>query len=108
MVGHTGMLEPTIKAIEPVDECLGRVVDALFANDSKAIIFDDHRHADTEVNQSGSPNTAHTTVPVPLIVTEKGIELRTDGRLADVAPTMLDLLNVDQPAEMTGETLIKH
>lgn len=108
MVGHSGMLEPTIKAIEAVDECLGRVVDALLAKDGKAIIFADHGNADTELNEDGSPNTAHTTVPVPLIVTEKGIELRTDGRLADVAPTMLDLLNVDQPAEMTGETLIKH
>src|SRR5699024_9349998 len=108
MVGHSGMLEPTIKAIEAVDECLGRVVDALLAKDGKAIIFADHGNADTELNEDGSPNTAHTTVPVPLIVTQKGSELRTDGRLADVAPTMLDLLNVDQPAEMTGETLIKH
>ncbi|RPA64990.1 2,3-bisphosphoglycerate-independent phosphoglycerate mutase [Aerococcus agrisoli] len=108
MVGHSGMLEPTIKAIEAVDENLGRVVDAILAKGGQAIIFADHGNADTELNEDGSPNTAHTTVPVPVIVTKKGVELRTDGRLADVAPTMLDLLNLDQPEEMTGESLIKH
>lgn len=107
MVGHSGILEATIKAIEAVDECLGRVVDAITAKGGQAIIFADHGNAETELNPDGSPNTAHSTVPVPLIVTKEGAELRTDGRLADVAPTMLDLLNVDQPEEMTGKSLIK-
>ncbi|MCI7240418.1 MAG: 2,3-bisphosphoglycerate-independent phosphoglycerate mutase [Aerococcus suis] len=107
MVGHSGDLDATIKAIEAVDECLGRVVDAITEKDGHAIIFADHGNADTELNEDGSPNTAHTTVPVPVIVTKKGVTLRTDGRLADVAPTMLDLLNIDKPEEMTGNSLIK-
>lgn len=106
MVGHSGKLEPTIKAVEATDENLGRVVDAILAKDGKAIIFADHGNADTVINDDGSSHTAHTTVPVPVIVTEKGLELRKDGKLADVAPTMLDLLNVEQPAEMDGESLI--
>src|SRR5699024_976013 len=106
MVGHSGMLEPTIKAIEAVDENLGRVVDRILAHDGVAIIFADHGNADTMITPEGTPHTAHTTVPVPVIVTQKGVTLRTDGKLADVAPTMLDLLGVEKPAEMTGESLI--
>ncbi|AZP03238.1 2,3-bisphosphoglycerate-independent phosphoglycerate mutase [Jeotgalibaca ciconiae] len=106
MVGHSGMLEPTIKAIEAVDENLGRVVDRILAHDGYAIIFADHGNADTMITPEGTPHTAHTTVPVPVIVTKKDVTLRTDGKLADVAPTMLDLLNVEKPAEMTGESLI--
>lgn len=106
MVGHSGMLEPTIKAVEATDENLGRVVDAILAKDGYAVIFADHGNADTVTNDDGTPHTAHTTVPVPVIVTKKGLELRTDGKLADVAPTMLDLLGVEKPAEMTGESLI--
>lgn len=107
MVGHSGMLEPTIKAIEAVDENLGRVVDAIIAKDGYAIIFADHGNADTMITPEGKPHTAHTTVPVPVIVTKKGVTLREDGRLADIAPTMLDLLNIKKPAEMTGESLIQ-
>lgn len=106
MVGHTGILAATIKSIEVVDECLGKIVDAILAKGGSAIIFADHGNAETEMNPDGSPHTAHTTVPVPVIVTKEGITLREDGRLADVAPTMLDLLNIEQPAEMTGQTLI--
>ena len=106
MVGHSGMLEPTIKAIEATDENLGRVVDNILAHDGYAIIFADHGNADTMITPEGLPHTAHTTVPVPVIVTKKGITLRTDGKLADVAPTMLDLMGVEQPVEMTGESLI--
>ncbi|WP_314068443.1 2,3-bisphosphoglycerate-independent phosphoglycerate mutase [uncultured Vagococcus sp.] len=106
MVGHSGMLEPTIKAIEAVDENLGRVVDAILAKGGSAIIFADHGNSETMSTPEGNPHTAHTTVPVPVIVTKKGVTLRTDGRLADVAPTMLDLLNIEKPAEMTGESLI--
>lgn len=106
MVGHSGMLEPTIKAVEATDDNLGRVVDAILAKDGYAVIFADHGNADTVINDDGTSHTAHTTVPVPVIVTKKGLDLRTDGKLADVAPTMLDLLGIEQPAEMTGESLI--
>jgi 2,3-bisphosphoglycerate-independent phosphoglycerate mutase len=107
MVGHSGMLEPTIKAIETVDECLGRVVDLIIKKGGTAIITADHGNADEVVTLEGSPMTAHTTNPVPVIVTKDGVELREDGILGDLAPTMLELLNVAQPAEMTGKTLIK-
>ncbi|MDN6162278.1 MAG: 2,3-bisphosphoglycerate-independent phosphoglycerate mutase [Atopostipes sp.] len=106
MVGHSGMVEPTIKAVEATDENLGRVVDKILEKDGKAIIFADHGNADTLITEDGKPHTAHTTVPVPVIVTEEGIELRSGGKLADVAPTMLDLLGIEQPKEMTGESLI--
>ncbi len=106
MVGHSGMLEPTIKAVEATDENLGRVVDKILEKDGYAIIFADHGNAETILTEDGKPHTAHTTVPVPVIVTKKGISLRTDGKLADVAPTMLDLLGVAKPKEMTGESLI--
>jgi 2,3-bisphosphoglycerate-independent phosphoglycerate mutase len=107
MVGHSGMLEPTIQAIETVDECLGKIVDLIVSKGGTAIITADHGNADEVVTPEGSPMTAHTTNPVPVIVTKEGVELRQDGILGDLAPTMLDLLNVDQPAEMTGKTLIK-
>lgn len=107
MVGHSGMLEPTIKAIETVDECLGRVVDLIIKKGGTAIITADHGNADEVVTLAGNPMTAHTTNPVPVIVTKEGVELREDGILGDLAPTMLELLNVAQPAEMTGKTLIK-
>lgn len=107
MVGHSGMLEPTIKAIETVDECLGRVVDLIIKKGGTAIITADHGNADEVVTLEGNPMTAHTTNPVPVIVTKEGVELREDGILGDLAPTMLELLNVAQPVEMTGKTLIK-
>ncbi len=106
MVGHSGKLEPTIKAIEAVDECLGKVVDAILAKGGIAIITADHGNADEVLTPDGKPQTAHTTNPVPVIVTKKGIELRKDGILGDLAPTMLDLLGLPQPKEMTGKTLI--
>ncbi|WEG13642.1 2,3-bisphosphoglycerate-independent phosphoglycerate mutase [Pullulanibacillus sp. KACC 23026] len=108
MVGHSGKLEPTIKAIEAVDECLGKVVDAILAKGGDAIITADHGNADEVVTLEGNPQTAHTTNPVPVIVTRKGVELRTDGKLADLAPTLLDLLGVEKSKEMDGNTLIKH
>lgn len=105
MVGHSGMLEPTIKAIEAVDECLGKVVDAILAKGGAAIITADHGNSDEVVTLEGQPMTAHTTNPVPVIVTKPGIVLRNGGILADLAPTMLKLLSVEQPAEMTGNPL---
>ncbi|MGD6854819.1 2,3-bisphosphoglycerate-independent phosphoglycerate mutase [Bacillus infantis] len=107
MVGHSGMLEPTVKAIETVDECLGRIVDLIIQKGGHAIITADHGNADEVVTLEGNPMTAHTTNPVPVIVTKEGDELREDGILADLAPTMLDLLGVDKPVEMTGTTILK-
>ncbi|MEY2369905.1 2,3-bisphosphoglycerate-independent phosphoglycerate mutase [Lysinibacillus capsici] len=107
MVGHSGMLEPTIKAIEVVDECLGKVVDALLAKGGAAIITADHGNSDEVLTLAGEPMTAHTTNPVPVIVTKSNIMLRNGGILADLAPTMLELLEVSQPTEMTGQSLIE-
>ncbi|WP_019153675.1 2,3-bisphosphoglycerate-independent phosphoglycerate mutase [Robertmurraya massiliosenegalensis] len=107
MVGHSGMLEPTIKAIETVDECLGRIIDLILQKGGAAIITADHGNADEVITMEGNPMTAHTTNPVPVIVTKEGLELRNDGILGDLAPTMLDLLKLQKPAEMTGTSLIK-
>jgi len=107
MVGHSGMLEPTIKAIETVDECLGKIVDLIHEKGGHAIITADHGNSDEVTTLEGNPMTAHTTNPVPVIVTKEGATLREGGILGDLAPTMLDLLNVDLPEEMTGTTLIK-
>jgi 2,3-bisphosphoglycerate-independent phosphoglycerate mutase len=101
------MLEPTIKAIETVDECLGKVVDLILEKGGYAIITADHGNADEVVTLEGEPMTAHTTNPVPVIVTKAGVELRDGGILGDLAPTMLDLLGLEKPTEMTGTTLIK-
>ncbi|WP_337103541.1 2,3-bisphosphoglycerate-independent phosphoglycerate mutase [Paenibacillus sp. YIM B09110] len=106
MVGHSGMLEPTIKAVEATDECLGKVVEAVLAQGGVCIITADHGNADMVFDENGRPFTAHTTNPVPLIVTKAGATLRDGGILADIAPTFLDLSELNQPAEMTGSTLI--
>ncbi|WP_147804330.1 2,3-bisphosphoglycerate-independent phosphoglycerate mutase [Alkalicoccus halolimnae] len=107
MVGHSGMVKPTIEAIEAVDECLGKIVDLIEEKGGKTIITADHGNADVLMMEDGSPMTAHTTNPVPVIVTDKKAELREDGVLGDLAPTLLELLKVDQPKEMTGKSLIK-
>ncbi|OBZ15356.1 MULTISPECIES: 2,3-bisphosphoglycerate-independent phosphoglycerate mutase [Bacillales] len=106
MVGHSGMLEPTIKAVEATDECLGKVVEAVLAKGGVCIITADHGNADMVFDENGRPFTAHTTNPVPLIVTKAGETLREGGILADIAPTLLDLLELAKPVEMTGVTLI--
>ncbi|GIO14874.1 2,3-bisphosphoglycerate-independent phosphoglycerate mutase [Cohnella xylanilytica] len=106
MVGHSGMLEPTIKAVEATDECLGKVVDAILAKGGVAVIIADHGNADMVIDDQGRPFTAHTTNPVPCIVTKQGVTLRDGGILADVAPTLLKLLELPQPKEMTGVSLI--
>jgi 2,3-bisphosphoglycerate-independent phosphoglycerate mutase len=100
------MLEPTIKAVEATDECLGQVVEAVLAKGGVCIITADHGNADMVFDENGRPHTAHTTNPVPLIVTREGAALREGGILADIAPTLLDLLSLNKPAEMTGSTLI--
>jgi 2,3-bisphosphoglycerate-independent phosphoglycerate mutase len=107
MVGHSGMLEPTIKAVETVDECLGRIVDLIVQKGGTAIITADHGNSEEVITLEGNPMTAHTTNPVPVIVTKEGVELREGGILGDLAPTLLDLLNLEKPAEMTGTSLIK-
>ncbi|MGG1518776.1 2,3-bisphosphoglycerate-independent phosphoglycerate mutase [Paenibacillus oryzisoli] len=108
MVGHSGLLEPTVKAIEATDECLGKVVEAVLAKGGVVCITADHGNADVVTNADGSRNTAHTTNPVPFIVTDKSVTLRDGGILADIAPTLLDLLQVKQPEQMTGATIINH
>jgi 2,3-bisphosphoglycerate-independent phosphoglycerate mutase len=107
MVGHSGLLEPTIRAIEATDACLGRVVDAILAQGGVAVITADHGNADVVRDEQDRPHTAHTTNPVPVIVTKLGATLREGGILADLAPTLLDLLQVEKPAEMTGFSLIE-
>jgi 2,3-bisphosphoglycerate-independent phosphoglycerate mutase len=106
MVGHSGMLEPTIKAIETVDECLGKIITLIEEKGGKAIITADHGNSDEVVTLDGKPMTAHTTNPVPVIVTVPGVELQ-EGKLGDLAPTMLELLGLEQPSEMTGTSIIK-
>lgn len=107
MVGHSGMLEPTIKAVEVTDECLGKVVEAVLAKGGIAVITADHGNADMVIDENGRPHTAHTTYPVPFIITKEGLTLREDGILADIAPTILDLLHISKPAEMSGTTMMK-
>lgn len=108
MVGHTGVFEAAEKAVEAVDECLGRTVDAILKAGGAALITADHGNADQMYEADGSPFTAHTTNPVPLIVAGAGAcKLRADGRLADLAPTMLKMLGLAQPAEMSGKSIIE-
>jgi 2,3-bisphosphoglycerate-independent phosphoglycerate mutase len=107
MVGHTGVIEAAVAAIETVDECLGEVVAAVRESGGACVVTADHGNADHMLEPDGSPNTAHSLNPVPLIVTSPGLSLREhDGILADVAPTVLELLEIEQPREMTGRTLI--
>ena len=106
MVGHTGVMEAAVKAVETVDACVGRVVDATLKMGGIAMITADHGNAEQMEEADGSPMTAHTTNPVPFILCGAGTELRKDGRLADIAPTMLDLMGLNQPEEMDGKTLI--
>jgi 2,3-bisphosphoglycerate-independent phosphoglycerate mutase len=106
MVGHTGVYEAIVKAVETTDNCLSEVLKVGKANDYMFVIIADHGNADRVVNPDGSPHTAHTTNPVPIIVIADGVKSLLDGKLADVAPTILDLLEIEQPTEMTGHSLI--
>ena len=106
MVGHTGVIPAAVKAIETVDECLGRVLEAVAESEGVCIVTADHGNADHMLEEDGSPNTAHSMNPVPLVVTADVGALREGGVLADVAPTILELLGLEQPAEMTGESLL--
>jgi 2,3-bisphosphoglycerate-independent phosphoglycerate mutase len=107
MVGHTGVIPAAVAAIEAVDRCLGDVLAAVAERGGACIVTADHGNAENMLEPDGSPNTAHSTNPVPLVVTVEGVELRSGGILADVAPTVLELLGIEQPAAMTGQSLIR-
>ncbi|MEY8574137.1 2,3-bisphosphoglycerate-independent phosphoglycerate mutase [Oscillospiraceae bacterium 21-37] len=107
MVGHTGVFEAAVKAVEAVDACVGRVVEAVKEMGGCVLLTADHGNADKMVENDGSPFTAHTTNPVPFCVINHPCTLRAGGRLADIAPTMLKILGLPQPAEMTGESIIQ-
>ena len=108
MVGHTGIYNAIAKAVHAVDNCVREVIEAAKANDYEAIIIADHGNADNAINEDGTPNTAHSLNPVPFIyVTDNNSATVKDGRLADVAPSILHIMGLEQPAEMTGECLIE-
>jgi 2,3-bisphosphoglycerate-independent phosphoglycerate mutase len=108
MVGHTGVIEAAAKAIETVDACLGEVVGAVHERGGVCLVTADHGNADHMLEPDGSPNTQHSLNPVPLILTSTGASLRAEGGiLADVAPTVLRALGIEQPAQMTGHSLIE-
>ncbi len=107
MVGHTGVFEAAVAAVEAVDACAGKVIDAVLAKGGAVLLTADHGNADYMADEDGTPFTAHTTNPVPFLVAGAGdVRLREGGRLADIAPTMLKLMGMEQPAEMTGESII--
>jgi 2,3-bisphosphoglycerate-independent phosphoglycerate mutase len=106
MVGHTGVIPAAVSAVETVDGCLGDVVAAVERSGGACIVTADHGNCDHMLEDDGSPNTAHSLNPVPLIVTTEGVRLRDQGILADVAPTALELLGISQPEAMTGHSLI--
>lgn len=106
MVGHTGDLQAAIKACETVDECAQAIIEAALAKDYSTLVIADHGNCETMVNEDGSPHTAHTTNPVPVILVENEKRQIKSGVLGDVAPTLLDLMDVDQPAAMTQKSLL--
>ena len=107
MVGHTGSLEAAIKALETIDKCVGRVVETVEKNEGVLLITADHGNSEQMIDYAtGEPHTAHTTNPVPLILIGKDAKLK-EGRLADLTPTMLDIMGIKKPEEMTGESLIE-
>ena len=108
MVGHTGVYIAIAKAVHAVDNCVKDVIEAAKANDYEAIIIADHGNADNAINPDGTPNTAHSLNPVPFVyVTDNNSATVKDGRLADVAPSILHIMGLEQPADMTGENLIE-
>lgn len=107
MVGHTGVFEAAVKAVETVDTCVGRVVDATKKMNGVVLLTADHGNADKMIDSDGSPFTAHTTNPVPFAVIGMDCELRTGGKLCDISPTIIKILGLEQPSEMTGKSLIK-
>ena len=110
MVGHTGVMDAAVKAVHAVDACLGYVVSAVLAKGGRCIITADHGNCEYMWDEeNGVPFTAHTTNPVPCILVDderKSVKLRNDGRLSDLAPTLLELIGLPKPEEMTGKSLI--
>lgn len=106
MVGHTGIMEAAIKACEAVDKCVEKVVTAALANNYTVLVIADHGNCETMINPDGSPNTAHTTNPVPFILVDKEIKKVNDGVLGDIAPTILDLMGIEKPEVMTQHSLL--
>lgn len=108
MLGHTGSIDATVKALESLDSCVKQVVDAIEANEGTVLITADHGNAEQMIDyKTGEPHTAHTTNPVPLVVVGRDNIKLKEGRLADLIPTMLELMNLEKPEEMTGESLIE-
>ena len=106
MVGHTGVFSAAVQAVETVDSCVGRIVSAVNSVGGVTLITADHGNADCMLAPDGGPHTAHTTNLVPLIVVGADVKLK-EGKLADIAPTMLDLIGLEKPQEMTGASLIQ-
>ena len=106
MVGHTGIMDAAIKACESVDNCMRDIVTTAQKNEYTVIIIADHGNVETMVNPDGSPNTAHTTNPVPVIIVDKDIKNINNGILSDIAPTVLKLIGVSQPKVMDCVSLI--
>ena len=108
MVGHTGSLPAAIKAVETIDTCVGKVVKAILAHHGTMLITADHGNCEQMIDyKTGEPHTAHTTNPVPLILVTENENLKIkEGKLADLAPTMLELLGIEKPVEMTGESIL--
>ncbi len=106
MVGHTGVIPAAVKAVETVDTCVGRCIEALNKVGGVALITADHGNAEKMLDENGKPFTAHTTNPVPVVITDDSIKLRDDGILSDIAPTLLELLGIESPKEMTSKSLI--
>ena len=107
MVGHTGVFGAAVKAVETVDECVGKVADSVVKMNGAMLLTADHGNADKMYDTDGSPFTAHTTFPVPFVVINYDCEVREGGKLCDIAPTMLEILGLEQPEEMTGVSIIK-
>jgi 2,3-bisphosphoglycerate-independent phosphoglycerate mutase len=109
MVGHTGSIPAVVHAVETVDACLARVLDAVGAAGGATLVTADHGNAEVMLEPDGvSPHTAHTTSPVPLVLTRGASGLRDGGELSDLAPTVLDLLGLEQPPELTGKSLLEN
>src|SRR5690606_9106353 len=106
MVGHTGVLEAAIKACEAVDRCVAQVVDAALKNGYTTLVIADHGNCETMKNPDGSPHTAHTTNPVPLILVDPELKTIHSGVLGDIAPTILELMGIEKPEVMTGRSLL--
>ena len=107
MVGHTGVIPAAIKAVSVVDECVGAVYDKVFELGGTMLITADHGNSEMLLDEEGNPFTAHTTNEVPLIVTNSHLELKESGKLGDLAPTILQLLGLEIPEEMDGQSLLK-